>query len=223
MQMNLINTILFDWDGTLVDTAQSSFDAFRRTLFDMGTTVEFELYERIYSPNWYCMYQALQLPSEKWPEADLLWLRHYEKNDAPFMVEGGQYALRELGRRGYGLGIVTSGTRSRVWREINALGLADAFEIVVCNEDVINKKPHPEGLEKAIKGMGKRQEDCCYVGDSPDDIEMGRRASIGTIGIHGRYPSSTRLLEVGPDLYFDSITQLLEHFHQLSPTQSVGY
>jgi len=207
--MDLIDTILFDWDGTLVDSAQLSFEAFRNALCDLGIAVEFEVYERIYSPNWYGMYQALQLPKGKWPEADNLWIRHYGRGTSS-LVQGGRLVLEELGQRGYGLGIVTSGSRLRVKREINALGLAETFRIVVCNEDVTNKKPHPEGLEKAMERLDKLPEVCCYVGDSPEDIEMGKRANIRTIGIPGGYPSSKRLPTTNPDFCFESITRLLD-------------
>jgi HAD superfamily hydrolase (TIGR01509 family) len=215
--MDSIDTILFDWDGTLINTAQLAFEAFQEALCDMGIKVEFELYEKIYSPNWYSMYQALRLPMEKWQETDELWIRHYGQ-EIPTMVEGGQYVLRELGLRGYCLGIITSGSRSRVWREINALGLTGVFRIVVCNEDVIYKKPHPEGLETAMKRLQRRPEACCYVGDSPDDMEMGKRVNIRTIGILSQYPGSKRLPEAHPDFCFGSVAQLLGHFESLAGT-----
>jgi len=212
--MDLIDTILFDWDGTLIDTAQAAYEAFRKAFCDLGIPVAFERYESIYSPNWYSMYQALRLPSDKWPEADDLWLRHYGR-ETPVLVQGGQYVLSGLLHRGYCLGIVTSGSHQRVAREIDALGLAKAFRVVVCNEDVRNKKPHPEGLETAMRGLGKRPEVCCYVGDSPDDMEMGRRAQVRSLGVLSRYPSSKKLLIACPDFCFESIIHLLGLFEAL--------
>jgi HAD superfamily hydrolase (TIGR01509 family) len=209
--MNAIDTILFDWDGTLIDSAQSAFNAFQKAFCDLGIPVVFDVYERIYSPNWYIMYQTLQLPEEKWQEADDLWLMHYGK-ETPDLVPGVRPAVMELRRRGYVLGIVTSGSQSRVGRELDAIGMSENFRTVVCNEDVVNKKPHPEGLHRAMNHMGKRPEACCYVGDSPHDMEMGKRANIRTIGILSRYPSSKKLSSAHPDFCFDSVTQLLGHF-----------
>ncbi len=213
--MDSIDTILFDWDGTLVDSAQSSFDAFRRALGDLGISMDTGRYEEIYSPNWYSMYESLQLPKEQWQEADDLWMRYYGI-EIPSPVPGGLQVLRELSDRGYCLGIVTSGGHERVWRELNALGLAGTFRIVVCSDDVVNKKPHPEGLERAMDRMKKSPEACCYVGDSPDDMEMGRRAHIRTIGILSGYPNSRKLQSARPDFYFQSIVQLLTRFAPLS-------
>jgi HAD superfamily hydrolase (TIGR01509 family) len=209
--MDLIDTILLDWDGTLIDTAQTSFAAFQKAQGDLGIPVPRSLYDRIYSPNWYQMYETLGLPRKKWEEADCLWLRHYGEK-IPDLVENAKHVLDELKRRGYRLGIVTSGSRLRVLREIEMLGLAEAFGTVVCNEDVANKKPHPEGLEKAMRQMHKRPGVCCYVGDSADDVEMGKRADVRTVGILSRYPGNHELQNANPDFCFPSIANLLELF-----------
>ena len=216
--MNSINTILFDWDGTLIDTAPYSFAAFQKALSALGVPLESEHYERIYSPNWYRMYAALLLPENKWQEADGLWLLHYEYMKAP-LVQDGQYVLNELQNRGYYLGIVTSGSKMRVRRELDGFGLSDVFKTVVCNEDVINKKPHPEGLTVALEHLEKKPEFCCYVGDSPEDIEMGRRAGVQTIGIPGGYPNGKDLPTSNPDFCYESILQLLIHFGSLKPSR----
>jgi HAD superfamily hydrolase (TIGR01509 family) len=209
--MASIDTILFDWDGTLVDSAQSSFDAFQKSMADMGIVTEFGVYERIYSPNWYSMYAALGLPKEKWLEADNLWARHYGRK-LPDLPTAAPHALNELRARGCCLGIVTSGSQSRVYRELNELGLRGAFQTVVCSEDVVNKKPHPEGLDLAMSRLGKSAEVCCYVGDSPDDMKMGKRARVQTIGIASRYPNSANLLNSGADFCIESISDLLKRF-----------
>ena len=209
--MSLVDTILFDWDGTLLDSAPYAFLAFQKAFGELGIVLAPDVYERIYSPNWYEMYRALQLPEHRWQEADALWIRHYGQTTAP-LVEGGRDALDELIYRGYCLGIVTSGSRIRVARELKTLGLEEIFGTVVCNEDVVNKKPHPEGLQLAMKHLDKRPEICCYVGDSPVDVEMGKRAGMQTIGILSGYPSSKALPSTHPDFCFESITQLLLHF-----------
>jgi phosphoglycolate phosphatase-like HAD superfamily hydrolase len=210
--MSHVNTILFDWDGTLIASAPNAFAAFQRALGDLGIALEYELYERIYSPNWYLMYQALQLPAHKWQEADDCWIRHYGHEILAPLVQDGRSTLFELTRRGYCLGIVTSGSRMRVWRELSNLDLAGMFKAVICSEDVLNKKPHPEGLESAMRQLDKRPEECCFVGDSPDDMEMGKRAGIQTIGMLSGYPSSKKLAEAHPDFCFECIAQLLTHF-----------
>jgi len=206
-----MDTILFDWDGTLIDTAQASFDAFQKSLRDVGIEIDFGLYERIYSPDWRAMFRSVRLPPERWLETEDLWLRHYGQ-EIPEMLPGARQTLMGFTRAGYNLGIVTSGSRSRVRRELSSLGLAGAFQVVVCSEDVVNRKPHPEGLETAMSRIRKLREFCCYVGDSPEDVEMSKRAGIRAIGILSQYPNSKKILHSDPDLVLESISDLLPHF-----------
>jgi HAD superfamily hydrolase (TIGR01509 family) len=206
---NLINTVLFDWDGTLIDTSQSAFHAFQKSFRDLGIPVEFDLYEKIYSPDWRHMYRSLELPRDKWTQAEDLWLFHYGQQ-IPEMMPGARQTLDALHQARYSLGVVTSGNRSRVRREVDGLGLAQLFQVVVCDEDVIHKKPHPEGLETAMSQINKRCNACCYVGDSPQDVEMGKRAGIVTIGICGRYPNSQKILAAEPDFWLASISELID-------------
>lgn len=206
-----IDTLLFDWDGTLFDSAITGLAAFQRTFEDLGLVLTQEFYDLNYSPNWYTMYEALKLPPDDWKRADDLWLEHYGEQ-APRMVEGAFETINELARRGYRLGVVTSGSQGRVSREIKELGLALTFEVLICNESITNKKPHPEGLEKAMLGLQRLPADCGYVGDAPEDIQMGKNARVLTVGVPSAYPTSKRLREANPDIHIESIGDLLLHF-----------
>jgi HAD superfamily hydrolase (TIGR01509 family) len=204
------STVLFDWDGTLLDSARLGLVAFRATFHELGIPFRDELYQTTYSPNWYAMYKALNVPRECWEEADRLWLQHYG-DEPPGLVEGALQTLLALSARGYRMGVVSSGSESRVRREICSLGLAGHFGVVICNESTRNKKPHPEGLELAMAAIGCGPGECCYVGDSPEDIAMGRSAGIYTIGVPGGYPGSARLASACPDLLLSSVQELLVH------------
>ena len=115
-------------------------------------------------------------------------------------------------RRGYRLGIVSSGSHCRVGREIKHLGLSLVFAAIVCNEHMVNKKPHPEGLESAMHILNSSREQCCYVGDSPEDIEMGKSANVLTVGVRSAYPTSWKLLSANSDLYIETLAELTTHF-----------
>ena len=206
-----ITTLLFDWDGTLFDSARAGLLAFQKTFNDLGVAFTQEFYEARYSPNWYAMYEALDLPREIWNAADELWLLHYGEQP-PKLVAGARETICELRSRGYRLGIVTSGTGRRVTREIERLGLSSIFEAVICNEHIVNKKPHPEGLEKAMHLLASARDICAYVGDAPEDVQMGKRARVLTVAVQSAYPTSRRLLEEAPDIHLASITELAEHF-----------
>ena len=206
-----ITTLLFDWDGTLFDSASAGFVAFQKTFADLGIGFTRDFYDARYSPNWYAMYEALHLPKDNWQAADELWLQHYGEQP-PKLVDGAEATIRELRQRGYRLGIVTSGTHRRVSREIEQLGLRSTFEAVICNEHIVNKKPHPEGLEKAMTLLASPRETCSYVGDAPEDVQMGKSARVLTVGVRSSYPTSRLLLNEQPDIHLESIAELLIHF-----------
>jgi len=206
-----ITTLLFDWDGTVVDSAQLGLKAFEQSFAALGFAFDKEVYARVYSPNWYSIYEALGLPKEQWQRADELWIHNYGEQVAQ-PVAGAQETIHELKRKGYRLGVVSSGTECRVVREVSELGLEHVFEIVICNEQMTNKKPHPEGLETALRSLSCKCEHAVYVGDSPDDIEMGRSANMLTAGLRSSYPTSWKLESLRPDIFLNSFEELLQHF-----------
>ena len=206
-----ITNIIFDWDGTLVASAHLGLAAFEKTFSELGVPFAHAVYEATYSPNWYSTYEALGMPKELWQRADESWLRHYGEQSAP-LIEGVGETLLSLRSKGYQLAVVTSGSRSRVSREVQQSVLRDAFAVVICSEDIVNKKPHPEGLARAIAAMNVEPSECVYVGDAPEDIEMGRRGKVMTVGVRSAYPSSSRVLSANPDLYLERIVDLVNHF-----------
>jgi len=206
-----VTTLIFDWDGTLVDSAHLGLLAFQKSFAELGYLFPLDVYESSYSPNWYTTYQALGLPEDLWERADGLWLQHYGQETADLIAGVGE-TLTTLHRAGYALGVVTSGSESRVTREIGVSALDGLLDAVICNEHIINKKPHPEGLNLALEKLNCTPPEAAYVGDAPEDIEMGKRSNVLTVGVRSNYPSSSRLLAAQPDIYLESIVELTSHF-----------
>lgn len=209
--MASITTLLFDWDGTIVDSAKLGLSAFERSFAALGVGFDHEVYRKAYSPNWYSVYEALGLPKDKWQQADELWILHYGEQVAQ-PVTGAPETVEELKRKGYRLGVVSSGSQCRVAREMTQLGLERFFETVICNEQMVEKKPHPEGLQTALRDLGCASQATAYVGDSPEDIEMGKRANMFTVGVRSDYPTSWKLKSHNPDIFIESLSELLQHF-----------
>jgi pyrophosphatase PpaX len=206
-----ITALLFDWDGTIVDSAQLGLIAFQKTFAALGFAFPQEVYQTAYSPNWYTLYEAMGLPQEKWDEADQLWLKHYGEQAAEF-IHGADQAINHLRRKGYRMGVVSSGSTSRLNREIKNLRLDGVFEVVICNEQMQKKKPHPEGLQTAMRLLNCQVNCTCYVGDSPEDIAMGKSAGVMTVGVRSTYPTSWKIAEAQPDLCLESLAAITEHF-----------
>jgi HAD superfamily hydrolase (TIGR01509 family) len=201
--------VLFDWDGTLLN----SYAADVRAYLSMFRALEIKWTEREvnlhYSPNWYRVYRAALIPRSKWIEANRLWTQAY-KLERPQLLPGAQRVLRTLAAE-FELGIVTSGNRARVRRQLREFGLADYFSACVCNEDAAKKKPNPAPLQLALKRLGLAPEQCVYVGDTAEDIEMARRAGVRAIGVLGPFPTAARLRAAKPEILLDSIRELPRH------------
>ena len=206
-----VNSLLFDWDGTVVDSAQLGLTAYEKSFAELGIPFDHETYRAVYSPNWLSVYEGLGLPKEQWQRADELWTQHYGEKSVE-LIKGAGETIAKLRQKGYRLGVVSSGNDCRVNREIEELGLGGFFEVVVCHEQIVNRKPHPEGLEIAMRLLGCAQKEIGYVGDTPEDIEMGKGAGVLTVGVRSDYPTSWKLESHSPDIFLNSLTEILDHF-----------
>jgi HAD superfamily hydrolase (TIGR01549 family) len=199
-----ITTVCFDWDGTLCDSSAAGMRAFQRSLAEFGIAFTEPEYRAIYTPRWHRMYQALGLPENSWLQADQRWLHHYQCEE-PELVPGVAGLLAALERRSIRTGLVSSGTRSRVERELIRLGLSQVFQSLICDEDVVRKKPDPEGLYRAMALMAAGSEACCFVGDTAEDIQMGKAAGVFTIGVRTKDVDCVKLEACSPDVMVDEI------------------
>src|SRR5438876_12339854 len=118
-------------------------------------------------------------------------------------MAGARNVLARL-RDAHYLGLVTSGDRDRVTRQLREFRLTKLFTARVCSGDTLRKKPHPEPLRLALRQMQLDPSACIYVGDAPQDVEMARRAGVSAIGVCGRFPTEKRRCAAGRELAIGS-------------------
>ena len=205
--------VLFDWDGTLLDSYASDTRAYLSMFRALGVDWGVAELTRHYSPNWYRVYRAARLPTEKWDEADRLWTIAYGK-ESPALLPGARRIVQTLSRD-FDLAIVTSGNRRRVRRQLRGFHLAAYFSACVCSEDAPRKKPHPAPLNLAIDRLRADPEECVYVGDTAEDIEMARRAGVRPLGVLGPFPTAERIRAARPDTILRSIRDLPSYLQAL--------
>jgi HAD superfamily hydrolase (TIGR01509 family) len=201
-----IEGVLFDWDGTLIDSYHADTSAYLAMFEEMGISWGIKELEKSYSPNWYQVYRAAGLPRRCWPDADRAWRAHYAKHK-PKLMAGARRVLARLGGA-HPLGLVTSGDRDRVTRQLREFRLTKLFAARVCSGDTRRKKPHPEPLRLALRQMKLDPSACVYVGDAPQDVEMAQRAGVRAIGVLGLFPTEKRLRAARPDFLIRSIEEL---------------
>jgi HAD superfamily hydrolase (TIGR01509 family) len=113
------------------------------------------------------------------------------------------------------LGLVTSGDRDRVVRQLREFRLTRMFGARVCSGDTAEKKPHPAPLRLALRQLSLAPAACVYIGDSPEDVEMANRAGVRAIAVLGPFPTEKRLRAARPDFLLASIRELPEALKRL--------
>lgn len=204
---NALKAVLFDWDGTLLNSHAADTAAYLAMFEEMGIPWGVAELEQHYSPNWYRVYRAAKLPKKRWGDADRSWRHHYSKH-SPKLIGGARRVLFRLDRE-HRLGLVTSGDKDRVHKQLRDFKLWDIFEARVCSDDTPHRKPHPAPLQLALRRMKLAPDHCVYVGDTPEDLQMARRTGVrAAIAVLGPFPTGDRLRKANPDLLLESIEQL---------------
>jgi HAD superfamily hydrolase (TIGR01549 family) len=187
--MSSTKAVIFDLDGTLLDSFSLHYAAYETMFGHFGIEMRREIFLNSYSPNWYRTYEAFGLAEEHWESANNLWLMA-AADHAPELFAGVDELLNDLGSR-YALGIVTSGSKSRVVNDLARLGISGRFSTVVTGDDIARPKPAPEGLERAIRELAIGPHESVYVGDAHADFEMSRAAGVRFIGVMSEFANLT--------------------------------
>lgn len=230
--------ILFDFDGTLVNTTPLILRSFRATweqvfgfaledaayIQTFGTLLHTALCRltescvadgRIQIPNGPPHGASQALPDFVAAKADELLttyrqfnLQWHDEMCQPFA--GVSELLRELRARDYRLGVVSSKLRTGVERGLRLFALEEFFDVLIGAEDVTNHKPHPEPLLRALEQLGAEPAEALYVGDSTHDILAARAAQMSVAAAcWGPFPRA-ELAELQPDYLLDEPWELLK-------------
>ncbi len=141
--------VLFDWDGTLLNSYAADSAAYLAMFREMKIAWGLEHLALHYSPNWYNVYRAAGLPQSRWADADLAWRVEYA-TQRPQLIGGARKLLADL-RKHYRLGLVTGGDRDRVLQQLRHFRLLRTFSVHICSGDTVEKKPHPAPLRLALR------------------------------------------------------------------------
>jgi len=207
-----LRAVLFDWDGTLLDSFEADTNAYVQMFRTLGVSWESGMLAQHYSPDWHNVYRAVNLPPERWPEADRLWRRFY-RSERPLLQTGARRVVQMLAER-FQLGLVSSGSSLRVRSQIRAFGLEPFFAVSVFGDRVPHRKPHPLQLQLAIRQLGCEPGSCVYIGDAPEDVKMAQRAGVAVVGVLQNSPVPLRLRDSRPDALIKTICALPELFWQ---------
>jgi phosphoglycolate phosphatase len=213
-----VDAIVFDWDGTLVDSLPAIFDANTRVLAEYGLPFDAERYRDAYVPDWRLMYQRLGVPDDALDTVGARWLELYRlSEDAPLLPRVSE-SLRRLSDAGFVLGLVTAGHRDVVEDQLERHGLGALLPSRVFGTDPIAAKPHPEPLLRVLGELGRshRISTARYVGDVPDDMRMARAVGSIGIGIDSIFGTRDDLIAAGASAVYPGVADFVDELLRAS-------
>lgn len=209
--MNEIKAVLFDLDGTLLDTGElilKSFQHVYKVFFNQPITMK-DVYQHFGKP-------LLPVLKELSPENYQEVLRAYREYSSKYhdqLVKPFPHAkqvLQELRKAGILTGIVTSKVKNTAIRGLKVCSLDSYFDVIVAVEDTERHKPEPEPVLKALEVLSVAPQHALMVGDSPYDLQCGRKAGVKTAAVGWSVFDEQELLLQYPDFYLKTLQDLLD-------------
>jgi HAD superfamily hydrolase (TIGR01549 family) len=208
----MIDTVLFDLDGTLIDSNHLIITTFKH-VFETELPhipMKDEDYVPFIGPT---LVQGFGKYVQDEQQIQHLIQVYREKNleihdQYVRAFDGALDLLIHLKSRGIQTGIVSSKMHFLVERGLKVTGLLPYIDVIIGSDDVINHKPHPEPIQKALSLFDDIDE-AIYVGDHPNDILSGKAAGIKTIGMNYSWHLDG-LKAAKADYYLDSLIQIKE-------------
>jgi HAD superfamily hydrolase (TIGR01549 family) len=207
-----MDAVVFDWDGTLVDSLGPLFRANLAVMTAFGLPYDEATYRATYEPDWRRMYERLGVPADRIETANDLWRTAYDGGASSGLFPGTIEALDRLAAAGVRLGIVTAGGRAIVAPQLERLGLRGRFRVEVFGDDLPVHKPDPAPLLAALRtlGLGDRPAATAYVGDFTDDMRMARAAGTRAIGIVSALADRSALIASGAHEVAGSVAEWVD-------------
>jgi pyrophosphatase PpaX len=202
--------VVFDLDGTVVDTVELIVESFRYAtstvlgevlpdefiLAGVGRPLRTQM-ERLSVEHAQELYDVYREYNHR---------RHDELIRGYDGIEEVLDALKAAGRR---TGIVTSKSRDTTGMAFRAVGLEERFDVVVTATDTTEHKPSPVPLQLCLQRLGATAAGSIYVGDSPYDIQAGAAAGMATAAVAWGVFGREVLVAAGPDFWLDEPRDLL--------------
>lgn len=207
--------ILFDFDGTLIDSNEAVISTLNLTAIKHRGTpfTDAELNEILGKP---IEEQVKILSEEEVDDLTDFYRIEYRKvrDHLTKAYEGVEEMLIKLKELGLKIGIVSNKGRSGIDHGLDMFQMAEWIDISISKNDVTIPKPDPEGIFAALEGLGGSRTEVdktIFVGDSVHDIESGKRAGCKTILVGWTLLPLETFKETAPDYIAESPETLFEY------------
>lgn len=205
-----INTVLFDLDGTLVNTYELIIQSFLATFKQFGFThlTREDCIPFIGPP----LYETFSSVAPEKADEMVKFYRQFNqaKHDELVTEFNGVYeTVQALAENDFKLAIVSTKMRDTVLKGLEKTKLKQFFPVIITLDEVENAKPHPEPLVKAMDLLKADRERTLMVGDSSHDIKGAHNAGVKSVGVTWSIKGEDYIKKLQPDYVINEMPDLL--------------
>jgi 2-phosphoglycolate phosphatase len=208
----MIRAVLFDLDGTLMDSTDAIVNSYFHTFDTIGEprpergTVIATIGDPIHK-------QFPTMTSHDVDECIRIYRAYYAEHSAAIttLPPGVEETLATLSERGIKLGFVTSKRREAAEMLLEHLGALHYMDVRIGPLEVTQHKPHPEPVQKAMEILGVTPDETVFVGDMHFDVLAGLAAGVETIAVATGYQTRAQLEALNPDATCDTMYEVRDH------------
>ncbi len=184
--------IVFDWDGTLMDSTSAIVKCIQAAARDLGLPIPHD--DDASHVIGLGLHEAMQavmphIDPAMYPRMVERYRFHYLSRDHELVLfDGVRDMLNELSQEGYFLAVATGKSRVGLNRALNAVGLLSLFHATRCADETFSK-PHPAMLQELTRELGQDLKRTVMIGDTTHDLQMANNAGAAGIAVHyGAHP-----------------------------------
>ncbi|MGI0116939.1 HAD-IA family hydrolase [Zooshikella sp. RANM57] len=217
MQTSPIQAILFDLDGTLLDTAPDLVAAVNRLRHTHGeSSLDYDVVRNCVSNGAKALVKlafSTTEDDERFTGLHQQLLAFYEEQlvNETILFPGIDHLLQAIESRQLPWGVVTNKPSQYTFPIMDSLALSKRSAVTICPDHVQQRKPHPEALLTACNQLNCLPQQCIYIGDHERDIEAGQRAGMVTVAAcYGYIDNDSNPLSWPADFHADSVMDILD-------------
>lgn len=208
--------VMFDLDGTLVDSVADIALSLNRALADVGLPAVTEVQVRTWvgrgaSRLIYCVLEHEHREPALHDELLARFMARYQESvcEVSTVYPGGRELLQACKAAGLYLACVTNKPYAPAKALLEALDLIQPFDLLLGGDSLAHKKPHPGPLQHCLKHFGVTATQALMVGDSRNDVEAARAAGVKVVALPWGYNHGEPIEAARPDWLVDSLEELL--------------
>ena len=212
--MSNYKTIIWDLDGTLLDTLDDLMDSVNAALAEYNLPLRTRQEIRSFVGNGVLRLLELSVPDGKqhpqFEEIFAFFNKHYAKNaqNKTRPYTGIETVLKALKNKGYKMAIATNKVDYAA-QELTELYFKDTIDVTIGDSEKIRRKPYPDKVFEAIRMLNAEKESSVYIGDSDVDLETAKNAEIDCICVSWGFRDKEDLVAKGAKVIADTMEELL--------------